>query len=54
MAKKRTLVPFYSKTQQRFDAAAAAAMRRGDEATATLLYSKGHQIYAKRKQAHAS
>jgi hypothetical protein len=54
MAKKRTLVPFYGKQQQRLDTAAATAMRRGDKATADLLYTEGRKIYDKRKKAHAS
>lgn len=54
MAKKRTLVKFYSKPQQRLDALATISMNRGDKATADMLFDAGRKIYDKRKQAHAS
>lgn len=52
MAKKRTLVPFYGKANQRLEAMAAAAAKAGDtqEADGLLMVSKA-LVLARRNRA---
>lgn len=51
MAKKRTLVPYYGKDNQRLEGAAKAAATAGDFDSAMLLADRSSKLYKKRKAA---
>ena len=53
MAKKRTLMPFYGKAEQRDEADAARALRSGNSEMAKFLFASVERRIERKREAHA-
>ena len=53
MAKKRTLMPFYGKAEQRDEADAAPALRSGNIEMAKFLFASAERRIERKREAHA-
>lgn len=54
MAKKRTLIPFYGKAEQRDEAEAAASLRHGNSEMAKFLFASVERRLELKRAAHAA
>lgn len=51
MAKKRTLVPYYGKKNQRLEKAGEELLKKGQSVEAALLFAKSKVVYHARRAA---